>query len=152
MSRGDHVYVRRRTYSHHGIDCGDGTVIHYVGPRRSVRRIERTSWAEFAAGDQVLVRAYRVRLPADEIVRNAESRLGTEGYSLVRNNCEHFATWSSTGGKASRQVRRWAVAAPGAMASVGAADVVGLHVVVLGSLSMGLVALTRPLRRYRRPA
>jgi len=52
MSRGDHVYVRRRRhYSHHGIDCGDGTVIHYVGVRRSIRRIVRTSLTEFAAGD-----------------------------------------------------------------------------------------------------
>ena len=94
MSRGDHVYVRRRPhYSHHGIDCGDGTVIHYVGERGSVRRIERTSWEEFAAGDEVHVRAYKERLPVDDIVRNAESRLGTEGYRLVTNNCEHFVEW-----------------------------------------------------------
>ena len=151
MSRGDHVYVRRRRhYSHHGIDCGDGTVIHYVGPRRSIRRIERTSWDEFALGDEVLVRSYKVRLSADEIVRNAESRLGTEGYSLVKNNCEHFATWSSTGSKASSQVRKWAVAAPGAVASVGAMDAVGGHLMLLGSVSMGVVALVRPLRRIRR--
>ena len=150
--RGDHVYVRRRTYSHHGIDCGDGTVIHYVGPRRSIRRIERTSWDEFAAGDRVHVRAYRTRLPADEIVRNAESRLGTEGYSLVTNNCEHFATWASTGSSASSQVRRWAVAAPGAVASVGAVDAAGGHLMLLGSLSMGVYAIARPMRRSRRTA
>ncbi|HEU5038124.1 MAG TPA: lecithin retinol acyltransferase family protein [Nocardioides sp.] len=150
--RGDHVYVRRRTYSHHGIDCGDGTVIHYVGPRRSVRRIERTSWAEFAAGAEVHVRPYRTRLPADEIVRHAESRIGTEGYSLVTNNCEHFATWASTGSPGSSQVRRWAVAAPGAVASVGAVDAVGGHLMLLGSLGMGAYALTRPLRRSRRTA
>jgi len=148
--RGDHVYVRRRTYSHHGIDCGDGTVIHYVGPRRSIRRIERTPWAEFAGGDEVHVRSYKVRLPADEIVRNAESRLGTEGYSLVTNNCEHFATWASTGAPASSQVRRWAMAAPGAVASVGAADAVGGHLMLIGSLGMGVLAVFRPLRRGRR--
>jgi Lecithin retinol acyltransferase len=150
MSRGDHVYVRRRRhYSHHGIDCGDGTVIHYVGVRRSIRRIVRTSWTEFAAGDEVHVRSYKVGLPADEIVANAESLLGTEGYRLVTNNCEHFATWSSTGAKASSQVRKWAVAAPGAVASVGAVDAVGGHLMVLGSLSMGVYALVRPLRRRR---
>lgn len=151
--RGDHVYVRRRRhYSHHGIDCGDGTVIHYVGPRRSIRRIERTSWDEFAAGDQVLVRSYRTRLSVDQIVRNAESLLGTAGYSLVRNNCEHFATWSSTGSPSSSQVRKWAVAAPGAVASVGAVDAAGGHLMLLGSLSMGVYALARPLRRSRRTA
>lgn len=147
--RGDHVYVRRRTYSHHGIDCGDGTVIHYVGERRSTRWIERTSWEEFARDDRVRVRAYKARLSVDEIVRNAESRLGAEGYHLVRNNCEHFATWSSTGAPASSQVRRWAMAAPGAVASVGTFQAAGLHVVVLGSLSMGCYALIRPLRRPR---
>ncbi|HRT20579.1 MAG TPA: lecithin retinol acyltransferase family protein, partial [Candidatus Hydrogenedentes bacterium] len=31
MARGDHIKVRRFLYSHHGIDCGDGTVIHYTG-------------------------------------------------------------------------------------------------------------------------
>jgi len=34
MARGDHVRVKRRGYWHHGIDCGDGTVISnrpYVG-------------------------------------------------------------------------------------------------------------------------
>jgi hypothetical protein len=148
--RGDHVYVRRRTYSHHGIDCGDGTVIHYVGERRRGRRIEQTSWETFAGGDEVHVRAYRQRLPVEEIVRNAESRLGDERYRLVTNNCEHFATWSSTGSPASSQVRRWAVAAPGAVASVGVADAAGIHLVLLGSLSMGVYALTKPLRRSRR--
>lgn len=150
MTRGDHVFVRRRRhYSHHGIDCGDGTVIHYVGDRGALRRVGRTSWEDFAAGDEVHVRAYRSRLPVEEIVRNAESRLGTDGYHLVRNNCEHFATWSSTGSKASSQVRKWAVAAPGALASVSVADAAGPHLMLLGTLSMGAYALSRPLRRAR---
>ncbi|MEM9150140.1 MAG: lecithin retinol acyltransferase family protein, partial [Cyanobacteria bacterium P01_F01_bin.3] len=33
MARGDQVYVYRDVigvpYEHHGIDCGDGSVIHY---------------------------------------------------------------------------------------------------------------------------
>ena len=31
MARGDHLFYYRAgsTYSHHGICCGDGTVIHY---------------------------------------------------------------------------------------------------------------------------
>lgn len=151
MSRGDHVYVRRRPhYTHHGIDCGDGTVIHYVGERGSQRRVERTRWEEFAAGGEVHVRSYKTRLAVEEIIRNAESRLGSDGYHLVRNNCEHFATWASTGSPASSQVRRWAVAAPGAVASVGFADAGGLHVMLVGSMSMGVYALAKPLRRSRR--
>ena len=151
MSRGDHIYVRRRRrYSHHGIDCGDGTVIHYVGAWGTVRRVERTSLDSFAQGSEVLVRQYRRRLPVEEILDNAESRLSSQGYHLVRNNCEHFATWASTGSAASSQVRGWVVAAPGAAASVGVAEAAGAHLMLLGSLGMGIYALTKPLRRHRR--
>jgi hypothetical protein len=155
MSRGDHVYVRRRRrysrYSHHGIDCGDGTVIHYAGEPRTVRRVERSSLAHFAGGAEVLVRAHRRGLPPAEVVAKAESRLGSVGYHLVWNNCEHFATWCSTGSRGSKQVRGWAMAAPSAVASLGAAQAVGIHLLLLGSLCMGgLVAWVRPTRRSRR--
>ncbi|MEP9365278.1 lecithin retinol acyltransferase family protein [Nocardioides sp. CN2-186] len=152
MNRGDHIYVRRRArYSHHGIYCGDGTVIHYVGGRGTLRRVERTPLESFASGGEIQVRAYRTRLPVEEIIRNAESRLGTHGYHLVRNNCEHLATWSATGAPRSSQVRRWAMAAPGAAASYGVADAAGAHLMLLGSVGMmGLYTLTSPLRRSRR--
>lgn len=151
MSRGDHVFVRRRRrYTHHGIDCGDGTVIHYVGGWGSVRRIERTSWDLFACNSEVFVREHRQRLPVDEIVANAESRLGSHGYHLVRYNCEHFATWASTGSPKSRQVRRWAMAAPSAVASFGVAEAAGLHLMLVGGLGVGAYALTQPLRRQTR--
>ena len=78
MIRGDHIYVRRRRrfsrYSHHGIDCGDGTVIHYAGEPGTVRRVERTSMDSFADGSEVFVRRYRRRLPVEEVMANAESR------------------------------------------------------------------------------
>jgi hypothetical protein len=154
MSRGDHVYVRRwarlNRYSHHGIDCGDGTVIHYVGGLGTLRRVERTSWPAFAGGSQVLVRDHRDRVPVEEIVANAESRVGGHGYHLVKNNCEHFATWASTGSASSRQVRRWAMAAPGAVTSLGVAEAAGIHLMILGSLSAAAYAVARPLGRYRR--
>ena len=112
MSRGEHVYVHRRRhlsrYSHHGIDCGDGTVIHYAGVPGTVRRVERTLMASFAEGSEVFVRSYRRRLPVEEVVTNAESRLGSDGYHLVWNNCEHFATWCSKGWRqASRCADGW---------------------------------------------
>lgn len=154
MSRGDHVYVRRKRrlgrYSHHGIDCGDGTVIHYDRGWGSVRRVERTSWDSFADGSRVSVRRYRHRLQVEEIVCNAESRLGAHGYHLVRNNCEHFATWASTGSAASTQVRRWALAAPGAVTSIGVGEASGVHMVFLSGVGLGVYALTRPIGRLRR--
>jgi hypothetical protein len=150
MSRGDHVYVRRgRRYSHHGIDCGDGTVIHYSGDRGTTRRVERSPLESFANGSPVLVRTYRERLPIEQIVANAESRLGDTGYHLVRNNCEHFATWASTGAARSGQVRGWAVAAPSAFAGIGASEAAGIHLMLLGFLSMCVYAVTKPFRRRR---
>jgi cell wall-associated NlpC family hydrolase len=34
LKLGDHIYVRRLVYSHHGIYMGDGTVIHYTGEEK----------------------------------------------------------------------------------------------------------------------
>lgn len=148
MARGDHVFVRRgRYYTHHAIDAGDGTVIHYTGTAATGRRVERSSLESFADGGDVFVRAYRSRPPAEEIVSRAESRLGMSGYHLLRNNCEHFATWASTGSAASRQVRSWAVAAPGAVASLTMAQAAGIHVIVLGTVSMCAYALRGLWRR-----
>jgi len=151
MARGDHVYVRRgRRYTHHGIDCGDGSVIHYVGPRGSVRRVARTPIEEFAAGSEVLVRTYETRLSADQAIANAESRLGSSGYHLVRNNCEHFAAWCCTGRAASTQVRRWVLGSQGALATIVTAESAGAHMVLLGTAGAGLYVAARPLRRRRR--
>lgn len=145
MAAGDHLYVRRgRRYTHHGIDGGDGTVIHYVGPRSIVRRVGRTSLEEFAAGSPVRIRRHAQRLSPEEAIRNAESRLESTGYHLTRNNCEHFATWCCTGRAVSRQVRHWVVVSQGAVASLTASQSVGSAILLLGTLSAGLYALTRP--------
>jgi hypothetical protein len=61
MAKGDHIYAHRfgGAYNHHGIDCGDGTVIHYTSDHwYSLRQIRRTSLQLFASGDEVLVRDY----------------------------------------------------------------------------------------------
>jgi hypothetical protein len=151
MARGEHIYVRRgRHYTHHGIDCGDGSAIHYVGPRGSVRYVTRTSLEEFAAGAPILVRHHEPRLDTEEVIRNAESRLGSSGYSLVKNNCEHFAAWCCTGRARSSQVRRWALTAQGSVASVVVATQgLGAHVALIGTLGAGLYVLVRPLRHRR---
>lgn len=100
----------------------------------------------FAAGSEVTVRTYESRLTAEETVRNAESRLGTAGYRLVRNNCEHFAAWCCTGRATSSQVRRWALATQGAVAWMIVAHSPGAQLAVLGTVGAGLYALGRPFR------
>jgi hypothetical protein len=108
--RGDQIYVYRQmwnvegVYQHHGIDYGDGTVIHY---RKPSEIIERTSFATFSRGNSVSIKVYSQGFcfVPDVVVSRAESRLGEENYNLLFNNCEHFATWCKTGISDSKQIR-----------------------------------------------
>jgi hypothetical protein len=115
MARGDRLEVEHRiagstvTYQHHGIDVGDGTVVHarphdFRNPFGG-GRVVRTSHEEFAGGRPVRVRNDPpAAFPPDEIVARALAHVGREGYSLAIDNCEHFATWCATGRRESRQV------------------------------------------------
>ena len=110
MAKGDRIYAYRNwgqvegLYQHHGIDCGDGTVIHY---RKPSEVIERTSMATFSQGNPVYVVEYSdgFGYTADAVVERAKSRLGEHDYNLLFNNCEHFASWCKTGVNQSRQIR-----------------------------------------------
>ena len=159
MARGDRLRVERRfvgstvTYMHHGIDVGDGTVVH-ARPHDFARPLEggsvvRTSLAEFAGGGEVLVTAEpAAAFSADEIVTRALSHVGREGYCPVVDNCEHFATWCATGERSSRQVEivigriggaaRRVAAAVSARVAAGAAERVVLRTAVGTSLRLGL--------------
>jgi len=115
MARGDRIEVEHRivgstvTYLHHGIDLGDGTVVHarpddFRNPFGG-GRVVRTSLAEFAEGRPLRVRHEpAAAFPSDVVADRALARVGREGYDLVVDNCEHFATWCATGRRASRQV------------------------------------------------
>ena len=110
MAKGDRIYVYRNwgqlegLYQHHGIDCGDGTVIHY---RKPSEVIERTSYATFSQGNPVYVVEYGdgFGYTPDAVVERAKSRLGEHDYNLLFNNCEHFASWCKTGVNQSRQIK-----------------------------------------------
>lgn len=112
MARGDQIYVinellsTQGVYEHHGIDCGDGSVIHL---RKRSETIERTSFAIFVndAKSKVYVRRYQACFIPDVVVQRAESRLGEKNYNLLFNNCEHFATWCKIGVNESRQVKNF---------------------------------------------
>jgi hypothetical protein len=115
MAAGDRLRVERRlagstvAYMHHGIDAGDGTVVHarpddFRNPLAG-GRVERTSLMEFAGGGAVLVTTEpAAAYPPHEIVARAVAHVGREGYCPVVDNCEHFATWCATGERSSRQV------------------------------------------------
>jgi hypothetical protein len=107
---GDHIYVKRkgRFYTHHGIYMGDGKVIHFAG---SIREkidpvVHETDQSRFLKDGILRRRDYKQRLPASETIRIAREQLSDRSYSMVWNNCEHFATYCATGKKKSQQVKR----------------------------------------------
>lgn len=112
MAKGDCIYVYRNLgnwdglYQHYGIDCGDGTVIHY---RKPSEIIERTSLETFSRGNPIYVAQYSDGFSyiPDVVVARAESRLGEHKYNLLFNNCEHFANWCKTGISDSKQIRNF---------------------------------------------
>ena len=93
MAKGDHIFIKRKFYTHHGIDCGDGTVIHYNGnPYQKMNaQICREPIEKFGPSDRIEIKKYGVRLSPEETIERAKSRIGEKRYHLIRNNCEHFA-------------------------------------------------------------
>lgn len=130
MATGDHLYVRRRGgYTHHGIDAGDGRVIHYSGePGSKVgASIRYTSFAEFALGGDVRTKDYGKRNSPELTLAKAEELLGTSDYNLFGSNCEHFASWCVTDKHRSAQVNgALAAGSVGSAAAAAAAGGVGL--------------------------
>ena len=89
MARGEQIYTIRKflnidgVYEHHGIDCGDETVIHY---RKGTETIERTSKAYFTDGKKVYVKRYPLRYIADNVIQRAVSKLGERKYNIISRN------------------------------------------------------------------
>lgn len=106
MARGDQVYAIREIvgipYEHHGIDCGDGTVIHYRKVGEAT--IAQTSRDSFARGGPIYVKETITAFIPKIVIERAESRLGEQQYDLFFNNCEHFANWCKTGRSESLQL------------------------------------------------
>ena len=131
MARGDHIKARRAggLYTHHGIDMGDGTVVHFSGDPLHTRdaSVCRVSMEDFLQGDPpIVVEHNETVLHPDQTVRLAESMIGGRHYHPITNNCEHFTTYCKTGRKDSAQARRFVKAA---VAAGIAALAVGIHVV-----------------------
>ena len=107
LNLGDHIYVRRRVYSHHGIYAGDGNVIHYTGEEKEKKDplIRETDIEAFLKVGKLRRRDYKKRLPPSETLSLAKKHLSDNSYSLVFNNCEHFVTYCATGKRKSRQLR-----------------------------------------------
>ena len=96
------------TYWHHGIDVGDGRVVHRSGEPddlmnktdASVVVLPRTAFAE--GGDIVVEDALGEDEDPGPVIQRALSQVGRRGYHLIWDNCEHFAHWCRRG----RWIRR----------------------------------------------
>jgi len=137
MARGDHLRVRRfkGAYHHHGIDLGDGTVVHFSGEPLRWRdaRVVCDSLEDFCQG----VRPETVSHEGDirdieDTIATAMAHVGQAGYQLWTNNCEHFARYCKTGRRESVQVRRF----------VRGAALTGAAVMVIG-----VAVATRSIRQ-----
>lgn len=125
MSKGDHIYIHpENSVIHHGINCGDGTVIHYRG-KQSGGRITRTTYRKFSQGEQVYVGTYSYKFSRDEVVKRARKRLHESDYNVVFNNCGHFATYCTTDKAYSEQVENVISNGGSVIASGGTAVLLG---------------------------
>jgi len=105
MKRGDHICVKHPSFgdlvTHHGIYCGDGTVIHFDGNDKlsGQATILRDSLEKFChplPASEILVFKQCPPGNADVVLQRAEACLGRSGYSLFNSNCEHFAIFCIT--------------------------------------------------------
>lgn len=150
MSEPKHVFVwqtfRGVPFQHHGVDMGDGTIVHFCNGEGGVAgpggkwerfRICRTPMNQFSPQGHAFVRTVRHSKPleAEQIRRRAAKMVGRGGYDLMGHNCEHFASWCVAGRFRSRQVGVAAerFASMGTKASVGIVGRIGLKSLVRGS-------------------
>ncbi|XP_029943759.1 lecithin retinol acyltransferase-like [Salarias fasciatus] len=137
FQRGDLLEVPRTLFTHFGIYLGEGRVAHLIpdalpllcADRRRVQEmvtntrlllgvlskrasVRVDSVEDFAYGAAVLrnaadATARRSALPAEEVARRAERRVGAVSYSLLWNNCEHFVTHCRYGDARSLQTEQF---------------------------------------------
>ncbi len=103
LKTGDMMRIKTAIVHHYGIYVSDGEVIQFgLPPVSLLNRDEKsikvitTDMQTFACGQipEVAVPetpAEKQRLTPEQTVQRARERLGQGGYSLLHNNCEHFA-------------------------------------------------------------
>lgn len=121
------VFIRNKgLYRHYAVNVGDGYIIHYASSGSddrvgivdilrcfsilsNIAEIKKQKYSEFVKPkDKVIVEASCWRgkppLTVEEILQRAHWRIGEGDFSLLRNNCEHFARWCRFGEEASDQI------------------------------------------------
>lgn len=114
-ARGDILRIRVGSIYHYGIFVADNEVIQFGLPPRGIKRaaneeirVLATSVDEFAQGSVIEVGVCekaeaRERKSPEETVAAAQARMGSGGYNLLHNNCEHFVNECAFGRRFSEQ-------------------------------------------------
>jgi Lecithin retinol acyltransferase len=79
MTRGDHIYVGQVVYTRHGIDVGDGRVIHCgddSGGSKAHAGVRYATLQEFVQGGEVRVWGHGESYGPEEVAARAESKVG----------------------------------------------------------------------------
>ena len=121
LKAGDILSVNRsplhikNLYKHYGVYIGNNKVVHFtaLGCSRETNAklayIQETSLQEFINGGLYNIEELAFYIfSSTEIVQRAKRSVGhgLGTYSLIFNNCEHFAIWCATGIPVSSQVNR----------------------------------------------
>ncbi len=111
---GTHIRIRRLGYYHHAIIVGGDAAL--LSPVMVIDNdkdfgVSLRTLVEVAAGDPVKVVAFPQSAEhAAAIVERAHSQIGAP-YDLFDRNCEHFATWCTTGVPRSYQLYNYTAVA-----------------------------------------
>ncbi len=111
LKPGDHVKYNRTlqnskkktlTALHHALvvrieNNAQMMVIHNSGKEVEEKLVEMDA-------SYIIVLDYECVFSGAQAIARARTRLG-DGYSMLRNNCEHFVTWARTGKAESQQVK-----------------------------------------------
>lgn len=112
---GDHIRVNRGLYYHHGIYVSDEYVINFASTipgyelDPNYATVCVVTLNRFLKNGICEVRTYsleeeKIKRSSQDIVNYAFTKIGTKGYNLLSNNCEHFANECVFGKKQSEQI------------------------------------------------
>lgn len=100
MQPGDHIRVRRRFYTHHGVYAGYDQVIHFWHPHLEWSQAEVKKDALTIFADAIRPEVEPVQSPSDsasEVMKRAESKLKAKGSALHFKDSEAFVIWCRQG-------------------------------------------------------
>jgi len=149
--KGDHIYVLcntnilayQHTYQHHGIDCGDGTVIHFSKKRKKIVHDPMCRFKSISKDGVVRTYKSKTTYSPSAILQRAINKLGETEYKLGSNNCEHFANWCRTDRWESQQMNGLTGNVLGTAAVTGLGGAVGaITVPTAASGIWGLIGMT----------